>query len=137
MEHLISHWTDFREILYKGVCKFMIISSYIIVRIKIFQTIFVEEIKTHFIFHNFPRNSWLYEIMWKNMVERDRPQTKISGKLRPECRLTVSIINTSTAVRSVLLFDNSARGINFCIPFAKLQTLVFFTATSTPTTMKK
>jgi hypothetical protein len=52
--------------------------------IKIFLAIFVEEIKTYFMFSEFFGPSCHYEIMWKNMVERDRPQTKISGKLSPE-----------------------------------------------------
>jgi hypothetical protein len=35
----------------------------------------VEEIKTHFMFSNFfPDNRAVYEIMWKNVVEPDRPQ---------------------------------------------------------------
>jgi hypothetical protein len=34
----------------------------------------VEEIKTDFIFSNFfPENRAVYEIMWKNIVEPDRP----------------------------------------------------------------
>jgi len=44
--------------------------------IELFQTTFVEEIKTHFVFSNlFSENPAVYEIMWKNFVEPDRPQT--------------------------------------------------------------
>ena len=39
-----------------------------------FQTKFVEKIKTHFVFSKFfSANRVVYEIMWKNSVEPDRP----------------------------------------------------------------
>ena len=44
-----------------------------------FQTKVVEEIKTHFIFSKlFPKNRAVYEIMWKNIVQRGWPQMTIS-----------------------------------------------------------
>jgi len=45
-----------------------------------FQTKFVEKIKTHFMSNNFfsPENLALYEIMWKNIVEPDRSQMRIA-----------------------------------------------------------
>jgi hypothetical protein len=43
---------------------------------EMFQTKFVEKIKTHFMIHFSPENRAVYEIMWKNMVQPDRPQTK-------------------------------------------------------------
>jgi len=46
-------------------------------------------------FKNVFEPSCLYEIMWKNMVERDRPQTKISGKLWPEYSHTIVTVTTS------------------------------------------
>ena len=39
-----------------------------------------QNIKTHFLFNNFlfpPKNRAVYEIIWKNMVEPDRPQKTI------------------------------------------------------------
>ena len=44
-----------------------------------FQTKLVEKIKTYFMFNNFflPENHAVYEIMWKNIVERGRPQMTI------------------------------------------------------------
>jgi hypothetical protein len=43
-----------------------------------FQTKFVEKITTHFLHSiNFPENRAIYEIMWKNIVEPDRPQMAI------------------------------------------------------------
>ena len=41
-----------------------------------FQTEFVEKIKTHFLFSNFFffENRTVYEIMWKNIVKRGGPQ---------------------------------------------------------------
>jgi hypothetical protein len=38
---------------------------------------FLDEIKMHFIFNNFSENRVIYEIMWKNYVQPDRPQTTI------------------------------------------------------------
>jgi len=38
------------------------------------MTKFVERIRTHFMFRNFFKNSAIYEIICKNMVEPDRPQ---------------------------------------------------------------
>jgi len=43
-----------------------------------FETNFVEKIKTNFMFNNFfPENCAVYEIVWENTVQPDRPQMKI------------------------------------------------------------
>jgi hypothetical protein len=45
-----------------------------------FQTKVVEKIKIHFMFHNiffFFENRAVWEIMWKNMVQPDRPEMAI------------------------------------------------------------
>jgi hypothetical protein len=43
-----------------------------------FQSKVVEKIKTHFKFNNFfSENRAVYEIMWENMVQPDRPQMAI------------------------------------------------------------
>ena len=44
-----------------------------------FQTIIIEKLETHFMFNNFFffKNRAVYEIMWKNIVQRDRPQMTI------------------------------------------------------------
>jgi len=39
-----------------------------------FQTKVVEEFKTHFVFSKFFENRTVYEIMWKNIIERSKPQ---------------------------------------------------------------
>jgi hypothetical protein len=46
---------------------------------EMFQTKEVEKIKTHVLFSMtfFPENRAIYETMWKNMVDLDRPQTTI------------------------------------------------------------
>ena len=50
-----------------------------------FQTKFVEEIKTHFVFsHFFFENRALCEITWKNVVELGRPQMTI-WRMRNSC----------------------------------------------------
>jgi hypothetical protein len=45
----------------------------------VFRTKVVEKVKnTHFVFNNvFSENRAVYEIMWKNMVQPDRPQMTI------------------------------------------------------------
>ena len=58
----------------------MIISRLILLRIRNVSTEFAEKIKkSHFLFKNVfpPENRAVYEIMWRNMVEPDRPQTTI------------------------------------------------------------
>jgi len=44
-----------------------------------FQTKVVQKIKAHFMFHNFFffENRAVYEIMWKSVVDPDRPQMTI------------------------------------------------------------
>jgi len=50
-----------------------------------FQTKFVEKIKTHFIFNNFFLESRaFYEVMWKNIVQPVRPQMTI-WRMRVAC----------------------------------------------------
>jgi hypothetical protein len=50
-----------------------------------FQTEVVEKIETHFIFNDFFfENRAVYEIMWKNTVERGRPQMTI-WRMRIAC----------------------------------------------------
>jgi len=42
------------------------------------QTKVVEKIKTHFMLNKtFPGNLAVYEVMWKNFVESDKPQMTI------------------------------------------------------------
>jgi len=50
-----------------------------------FQTKFVEKIKTHFMFNNvYFGNRVVYEIRWKNTAEPDRPQVTI-WRMRIAC----------------------------------------------------
>jgi len=44
-----------------------------------FQTKSVEKIKTHFMFNNFSflLNRTVYEIVWKNILQPDRPQMTV------------------------------------------------------------
>jgi hypothetical protein len=45
---------------------------------EMFQIKLVEEIKTHILYSvTFTENSAVYEIMWKNMIDLQRPQMKI------------------------------------------------------------
>jgi len=54
-----------------------------------FQTNIVEKIKTHILcsITFFPQNCAIYEIMWENVVEPDRPQMTI-WRVRFACRAT-------------------------------------------------
>ena len=50
-----------------------------------FRTIVVGKIKTHFIFNNFfSENRAVYEIMWNNTVELDRPHMTV-WRMRIAC----------------------------------------------------
>jgi len=50
--------------------------SRILLRREIFQTKSVEKIKTHILCSEtfFPKNRAIYDVMWQNTVEADRPQ---------------------------------------------------------------
>jgi len=61
--------------------------AHFFVELEMFQTKVVEKIKTHFMFNNvffFSENHAVYEIMWKNIVERGRPQMTI-WRMRIAC----------------------------------------------------
>jgi hypothetical protein len=104
MEQLGSHWTDFYEILYLSIfrnsvdkikfslksdrnngtlhedlCAFMIISRSVLLRMRNVSGKVAEKMKTHLLFIQllFSENRAVYEIMWENMVEPDRPQMTI------------------------------------------------------------
>jgi len=52
-----------------------------------FQTNFVEKIKTHFMLKNFFfENPTVYEIMWKNILVPDRPQMTM-WRVRISCSI--------------------------------------------------
>jgi len=61
------------------VFKLIIISRWILLRIRnISHKICTENLNIHFMFNDsFPENRAVYEIMWKNMVQPDRPQMKM------------------------------------------------------------
>jgi hypothetical protein len=44
-----------------------------------FQTKFVEKIKTHILYSIISPEIRVYEVMWKNMVQPDRPQMTVYG----------------------------------------------------------
>ena len=49
-----------------------------------FQTKLVEKFETHFMFNNFFFSRAFYEIMWKSIVERGRPQMTL-WRMRIAC----------------------------------------------------
>jgi hypothetical protein len=57
------------------VCTFMTVSRSTILRTRNVLDKLVKEIETHFLFNNFfVLNRAAYEIVWKSIVEPDRPQ---------------------------------------------------------------
>jgi hypothetical protein len=70
-----------------------------------FQTKSVEEIQTHILcsltFFSFFENRAVYEIMWKNMIERCRPQVTI-WRMRIACW-----INKTTNTRDTYWFSTA------------------------------
>jgi len=59
-----------------------------------FQTKVAEKIKIHILCSVIFFNGAIYEIMWKKLVERGRPQIKIC-RMRIACRITKAM-NTHT-----------------------------------------
>jgi hypothetical protein len=59
-----------------------------------------ENQNTHFMFNNFFENPGIHDIMWKNMVQPDRPQTAI-WRMRFACWVT-----KVTDTHSVILFPS-------------------------------
>jgi len=54
---------------------------------EMFQTKFVEKIETHFLYSIFfSENRAVYEIVWENIVQPDRPQTTM-WRMRIVCRI--------------------------------------------------
>jgi hypothetical protein len=101
MGQLGSHWTEYHKIrymqifrksilkiqvllkseknngyLHKNLCKFMIIFLLILVTMRnVSDKVCRENQNTYSMFSNFFSEN--YEIMWKNVVEKDRPQITI------------------------------------------------------------
>jgi hypothetical protein len=61
----------------KNLFMFMIISRLILLGMRNILDTFIEEINTYFIIKAFSKNLMVYEIMWKNTVEPERPQMTI------------------------------------------------------------
>ena len=62
--------------LHEDLCTFMTLSRPLLLRMRnVLDKSCRENQNTHFVFNNFfpPENRAVYEIMWKNMVEPDRP----------------------------------------------------------------
>jgi hypothetical protein len=54
-----------------------------------FQAKVVEKVRTHFVFNKFlPENHLFYEVIWKNLIEPDRPQMTIIRRMRFACWIT-------------------------------------------------
>jgi hypothetical protein len=64
--------------LHEDLCTFVMIYRTILLRMRNVLNRIVEKIKTHCMFYNFfSENRAFYEIMWKSMIEPDRPQMTI------------------------------------------------------------
>ena len=64
--------TRITSALHEGVCTFTVVSRCILLRMRTISDKAVEKIETHFVFSNF-FNHAICDIMWKNMVDPDRP----------------------------------------------------------------
>jgi hypothetical protein len=75
----LKNLTRLTGYLHEDLCTFMITSRWVLLRMRnISDKSCRENQSTHFMFNNFfPENRAVYEIMWKNMVQRDRPQMTI------------------------------------------------------------
>ena len=125
MEQLRSHWADFHGIWYLSIfrksveksqvslkyennstlhedrCTFMVISCWILLRMRNVSDKFVQKIKTHFVFNNFFfENRVVYEVMWKYIVERERPRLTIIRRMHIERWITKA---TDTNSKYVIL----------------------------------
>jgi hypothetical protein len=134
-----SHWTDFREIrhmrfiwesvekiqvwlkydknkgnLHEDLCKFMI-SRLILLRMRsVSDRSCRENQHTHFMFNNFvSENRAIYEIMWKNMVESDRPHDNIIRCMLVCCWGSKARIQTHTQNMYYLLLVHCNNIENF------------------------
>ena len=67
------------------MCTLLIISRSVFLRKKMFRTEIVEKIQAHFMTDIFsPENCAVFEIVWKNTVQRSRPQMTI-WRMRIAC----------------------------------------------------
>jgi hypothetical protein len=74
--------------LHEDICTFIIISVRSLLRMRnVSDKSCKENQNTNFTFYNFSENRAVYEIMWKNVVEPDRPQTTIR-RMRITCWIT-------------------------------------------------
>jgi hypothetical protein len=89
--------------LHKDQCRFMIISHSILLRMRKFSDGFADDITTRILWSmTFFENRAAFEIMWKNIVELDRPQMTV-WRILIECLITKTRYTHSRQV--ILLFS--------------------------------
>jgi hypothetical protein len=128
-----SNLTRIAGTLHEDLCTFMIISCSILLRTRnVSDNSCRENHNPHFMFNNsFSENRAFYEIMWKNMVEPDRPQITI-WHMRIACWITkatetYSVCNTACFckrlnikfTRKLLVFVNSRKQVKYICTRAK------------------
>jgi len=113
MEQLPAQWADFHEILYLSIqrksfkniqgslnsdietCTIMTIWQYLVeffLEWELFQIIFVEKVKTNFIFNNFSEKSChSWDNVEKYGTARHTIDDNITGRIRFACRMTEAI----------------------------------------------
>jgi hypothetical protein len=94
---------------HEDVCTFMTISRSILFRIRnVSDESCRENQNTSFIFNNlFSENRAVFEIMWKNMLEPDRPQTTMR-RMRFACCVTKSV-DTHSEYETLIVFSCQPR----------------------------
>jgi len=89
------------------ICTFVILSRWILLRMRNLQTKVAEKIKIHLLNSTlFPENRVVHDVMWKNMVQPDRPQMTITysacassaGYLKPQTHTHTYSFSTATMV---------------------------------------
>ena len=73
-------------ILHEDQCTYKIVHRSVLREKNVSDSRFIENQNTHFMFNNFFFNHAVYEIMWKNIVEPDRPRMTI-WHMRAICRI--------------------------------------------------
>jgi 3-oxoacyl-ACP reductase-like protein len=91
--------------LHEDLYTFMIISCWILLRLRMFQTkVGWENQNTHFTFDNVSENHAIYERMWKNMLEPDRPQMTMIQCMHFACLMTKARIQTHSKYVIFIVF---------------------------------
>jgi len=116
--------------LHEELCTFMTVSCSVLLRMRnVSDKSCRENQNTHFVFNNFflPENRAVIAIMWKNVVERGRPQRAI-WHMRNGCRIPKATSAYSEYVIPVALrCNNGYANASLCCLILYIACLVIYT----------